>query len=127
MGLNSILFPKQRKIGKLRRRGAGVVLSDDYNDYIEEFREGIGELRKMFDVDGNMSDKFAQLAIGLANFNQYRNSVYDEMLKDGVPKSEIDSDLREIIIEAGAHKLIDSIIAFRESPKRRKRNSKETQ
>lgn len=125
MGLNDILFPKKKKLRMVPRRGAGTTLSGDYDDYVGEFREGISELRKMFNTDGNMSEKFAQLSIGLANFSQYRNSVYDDMLSDGIPKSEIDSDLRAIIIEAGSHEMIDDIVAFRESPKRRKRNSKE--
>ena len=123
------LFSKKKKnVVKIKRKGAkSTPFRSNAHDpgdesYIDEFREGIEEISDMFRTDGSVSDKFAQLVFGLANFNQYRNSVYDEMIDNGASPSEADRRLRSIILDAGLCDMMITIINFREkSPRRRKR------
>lgn len=119
-------FFSKKKKKVIRRKGSSPFRSSTHDasdeSYIDEFREGIEEISDMFRTDGSVSDKFAQLVFGLANFNQYRNSVYDEMIDNGMSPSEADRRLRSIILDAGLCDMMITIINFREkSPRRRKR------
>ena len=113
-----------------RRRGVSYDDDNDYvssssssDDYVSEFKEGIGEITSMFKEDtGKSSEKFAQIAIALANFNQYRNSTFDDMVKGGMSKSRADRELRSIIKDAGICNMINEIVNHRDKKKRRRRS-----
>lgn len=101
--------------------------SNDYSssssDYLSEFKEGISEISNMFSNDDEKSsEKFAQLAIALANFNQYRNSTFDEMVEGGMSSSRADKKLRSIIVKAGVCDMINDIMNYRAEKKRRRRS-----
>lgn len=122
---------KTKKISRSRHRSRDCDDDREYDnygsssgdDYLSEFKEGIGEITSMFNEDtGKSSEKFAQLAIALANFNQYRNSTLDDMVKHGMSESRADRELRSIIKDAGICNMINDIVNYREKKKRRRRS-----
>ena len=125
-------FSSKKKVIKTkrtsRRRSRDYDDDDDYvssssDDYVSEFKEGIGEITSMFNEDsGKSSEKFAQIAIALANFNQYRNSTFDDMVKGGMSESRADRELRSIIKDAGICNMINEIVNHRDKKKRRRRS-----
>ena len=92
------------------------------SDYVQEFREGIEEISDMFvngDEDGG--DKFGKLSFGLANLCNYRNTIFDELVGNGMSESSADNKLKSILIEAGFNTMMLEIVSFREAKKKRGR------
>lgn len=128
------LFSSKKKVIKTKkpsRRSSRDYDDDGYDnygsssgdDYLSEFKEGISEITAMFNEDtGKSSEKFAQLSIALANFNQYRNSTFDDLVKSGMSESRADRELRSVIKDAGICTMITDIINHREKKKRRRRS-----
>jgi len=97
--------------------------SSSSSDYLSEFKEGIDEISSMFREDtGKSSEKFAQLAIAFANFNQYRNSTFDDMVGGGMSERSADKKLRSTIVKAGVCDMISDIMNYRVEKKRRRRS-----
>lgn len=95
------------------------------SDYVKEFREGIEEISDMFVSEGESGgDKFGKLSFGLANLCNYRNTVFDELVSNGMSESAADSKLRSIITDAGFNNMMLEIVSFREAKKKRGRKKK---
>lgn len=100
------------------------IESDDISDHINEFREGIDEIRDMFlSTNGDTGEKFAKLSFGLANLCSYRNTVFEGLLSTGMTESDADSTLDSIIVRAGFNDMMMGVVSFRE-PAKKKRGRK---
>ena len=95
------------------------------SDYVKEFREGIEEISDMFangDEDGG--DKFGKLSFGLANLCNYINTVFDELVGNGMSESNASNKLKSILVEAGFNTMMLEIVSFRETKNKRGRKKK---
>ena len=121
------LFSKKKNVIKRKSQLTGSSHRShrritDNDNYVSEFREGIGEINNLFSSDDSADDKFAQLVFGLANFNKYRNIVYTELVDEKEMSSrDANKMLRDIIDEAGLYEMMMNIVNFRESKKRRRK------
>lgn len=120
------------KIKQLERRIAGGVADDEYeesdiadvptSDHVKEFREGIEEISEMFaDESESGGDKFGKLSFGLANLCNYRNTVFDGLVSNGMSESRADAKLKSILVDAGFNDMMLEIVSFREAKKKRGR------
>jgi hypothetical protein len=113
---------------QLEKRVAGIE-DDEYTDdvpdnydHVSEFKEGIDEIKELFMNESESGgDKFGKLSFGLANLCNYRNTVFDGLVSNGMSESAADSKLRSIITEAGFNDMMLEIVSFREANKKRGR------
>lgn len=127
------------KVKTLEKRVIGDVADDEYDgpditdvsdnsDHVSEFKEGIDEIKELFmDESESGGDKFGKLSFGLANLCNYRNTVFDGMVSNGMSESSADKKLKSILVEAGFNTMMLEIVSFREAKKKRGRKKKVSQ
>lgn len=127
--------PSLKRLSKVKRLEKQVAC-DEYeesdnddvptSDYVKEFREGIEEISDMFTNGGdeNGGDKFGKLSFGLANLCNYRNTIFDELVGNGMSESNASNKLKSILVEAGFNNMMLEIVSFREANKKRGRKKK---